>query len=92
MLKTRFYPRGNALTEPVPFTDPEGAEWLVYIEGLPLHRPKSAWRSQTRLPERRLRFDSPQGSRVTGPVPAGAPYLRPEQLRWLFERAQVVER
>ncbi len=91
MLKTRFYPRGNALTEPVSFTDPDGAEWLVYVEGLPTNQP-TGWRSPTRLPERRLRFDSPKGSRVIGAMPAGAPFLRRDQLQDLFRHAQSVQR
>jgi hypothetical protein len=91
MLKPRFYPRGNALTEPAPFTDTDGAEWLVYVEGLPFQR-HAGWRSQTRLPERRLRFDSLMSSRVTGAVPPGAPFLRVELLQVLLERAHAVER
>jgi hypothetical protein len=91
MLRPRFYPRGNALTEPAPFTDVDGAEWLVYIEGLPVD-PHVGWRSRTRLPQRRLRFDSLLNSRVTAAVPPGAPFLRREQLQTLLERSHTVER
>jgi hypothetical protein len=91
MLKPRFYPRGNALTEPAPFTDVDGAEWLVYVEGLPLD-PHTGWRSCTRLPQRRLRFDSLLNSRTIAAVPAGAPFLRPEQLQSLLERSDAIER
>src|SRR3954452_8332760 len=91
MLKPRFYPRGNALTEPAPFTDVDGADWLVYIEGVPV-TPHAGWRTCTRLPQRRLRFDSLLNSRATSAVPPGAPFLRAEQVQSLLERAHSVER
>jgi hypothetical protein len=69
----------------------DGSEWLVYVEGLPTDRP-AGWRSQTRLPQRRLRFDSLIGSRVIAAVPPGAPFLPPQTLQTLFESARAVER
>ena len=90
MIQTRFYPRGNALTENVSFTDRDDVQWLVYVEGFPLSR--DGWRGRARLPERRLRFDSAFDSRATAVLPAGAPFLRGEQLQSLLDGAGAVVR
>ena len=81
-------PRGNALTESMPFADREGIAWLAYIEGIASaegHLPGNG-----RLPGRRLRFDSETDSRVTSELPAGAPFLSDERLQALLDRAQAV--
>jgi hypothetical protein len=68
---TPFYPRGNPLTESMPFPDRDGVRWLAYIEGVPS---ATRWqRSHAGLPGRRLRFDSPIESRATAHLPAGSP-------------------
>lgn len=81
-------PRGNPLTESMPFADREGITWLAYIEGVASaegHLPGNG-----RLPGRRLRFDSETDSRVTSELPAGAPFLSDERLQVLLDRAQAV--
>jgi hypothetical protein len=89
MIQTRFYPRGNALTENVSFTDRDDVQWLVYVEGFPLAQ--QSW-GRARLPERRLRFDSAFDSRATSLLPAGAPFLRGDQLQSLLDSAGAVVR
>ncbi len=79
-----FYPRGNALTETMPFTDPDGVRWLVYIEGVPPDPQRRRWGHAT-LPGRRLRFDSATESRTSIHVPAGSPYLTEERLQGLLD-------
>jgi hypothetical protein len=89
--RSRLRPSGNALTESVPFTDRDGVEWLVYIEGLPLRR-QIEWPSRTRLPGRALRFDCNVESRRTAVVPAGAPFLQRDRLEELLDYARPVPR
>ena len=84
-----LYPRGNALTDTMPFTDRDEVHWLVYIEGVPPDPPSQRW-GQTVLPGRRLRFDSAMESRTTIPVPAGSPYLTDHRLQSLLDQAQPV--
>jgi hypothetical protein len=85
---TPFYPRGNPLTESMPFTDGDGVSWLAYIEGAP-PVPARLW-SQTVLPGRRLRFDSATESRVTARLPAGSPFLTDARLQALLDEAEPV--
>lgn len=89
MTLTPFYPRGNPLTESMPFTDGDGVCWLAYIEGVPATPRPRLW-SQTVLPGRRLRFDSPTESRVTRRLPAGSPFLADARLQSLLDEAQPV--
>ena len=89
MKQQSLYPRGNALTETMPFTDPDGVRWLVYIEGLPPDPQRRRW-GQTVLPGRRLRFDSVTESRMSIHVPAGSPYLREERLQGLLDQTHPV--
>lgn len=84
-----LYPRGNALTDTMPFTDRGAVHWLVYVEGVPPDPPSRRW-GQTVLPGRRLRFDSAMESRITIPVPAGSPYLTDQRLQSLLDQAQPV--
>jgi hypothetical protein len=78
------YPRGEALTEPMRFTDRNGAVWLAYIEGG--RRPQRRQRRRaTVLPDRHLRFDGATESRFTSLVPAGSPFLGEARLRSLLE-------
>jgi hypothetical protein len=84
-----FYPRGNPLTETMPFTDPDGVRWLVYIEGVPPDPQRRRW-GQAVLPGRRLRFDSATESRTSIHVPAGSPYLTEERLQGLLDQAHPV--
>ncbi len=84
-----LYPRGNALTDTMPFTDRDEVHWLVYIEGVPPDPPSRRW-GQTVLPGRRLRFDSAMESRITIPVPAGSPYLTDHRLQSLLDQAEPV--
>jgi len=86
---TPFYPRGNPLTESMPFTDGDGVCWLAYIEGVPATPRPRLW-SQTVLPGRRLRFDSATESRVTSRLPAGSPFLVDARLQSLLDEAQSV--
>jgi hypothetical protein len=86
---TSFYPRGNPLTESMPFTDGNGVCWLAYIEGVPPARRPQLW-SQTVLPGRRLRFDSATESRVTADLPAGSPFLADARLQFLLHEAGPV--
>jgi hypothetical protein len=86
---TAFYPRGNALTESMPFTDRGGARWLAYIEGLPPAPIPLLWK-QAVLPGRRLRFDSEAVSRVTAHVPAGSPFLADARLQSLLDEAELL--
>lgn len=86
---TRLYPRGNPLTESMPFTDGNGICWLAYIEGVPPALSQRLW-SQTVLPGRHLRFDSATESRVTTSLPAGSPFLADTRLRSLLGEAQLV--
>lgn len=86
---TPFYPRGNPLTESMPFIDGDGVCWLAYIEGVP-PAPRSRLGSQTVLPGRRLRFDSVTESRVTARVPAGSPFLADARLQSLLDEARPV--
>jgi hypothetical protein len=85
---TLHYPRGNPLTESMPFTDRDGAHWLVYIEGIPEPRWRP-WRRAT-IPGRHLRFDSVAESWVTTEVPAGSPFLTDARLQTLLDRAHPV--
>jgi hypothetical protein len=87
MTPKRFYPQGNALTEPMPFTDRSGVAWLAYIEAGAAYRPM--W-SQAVLPERHIRFDSQVGSWFTTQVPAGSPFLAEARLRALLDQALPV--
>ncbi len=89
MKQQSFYPRGNALTETMPFTDPDGVRWLVYIEGVPPDPQRRRW-GQTVLPGRRLRFDSATESRTSIHVPAGSPYLTEERLQGLLDQTHSV--
>ena len=82
-------PRGNPLTESMPFTDGGGVGWLAYIEGVPADRPPRL-QGRTTLPGRRLRFDSATESRMTTQVPAGSPFLSDARLQSLLADAQPV--
>jgi hypothetical protein len=84
-----LYPRGNALTDTMPFTDRNGVRWLVYIEGVPPDPPPQHW-GQAVLPGRLLRFDSATESRTGIQVPAGSPYLTDRRLQSLLDQAQSV--
>jgi hypothetical protein len=85
---TPFYPRGNPLTESMPFPDRDGVSWLAYIEGVPS---ATRWqRSRAGLPGRRLRFDSAIESRATPHLPAGSPFLADERLQALLDEAAPV--
>ena len=85
---TPFYPRGNPLTESMPFTDRDGVRWLAYIEGVPS---AARWqRSHAGLPGRLLRFDSVSESRGTARVPAGSPFLEDARLQSLLDEAAPV--
>lgn len=86
---TPFYPRGNPLTESMPFLASDGVYWLAYIEGVPSDPPPRLWR-QVVLPGRRLRFDSANESRVTSHLPAGSPFLTDGRLQSLLDEAQLV--
>jgi hypothetical protein len=86
---TPFYPRGNPLTESMPFLASDGVHWLAYIEGVPSDPPPRLWR-QVVLPGRRLRFDSANESRVTSHLPAGSPFLTDGRLQSLLDEAQLV--
>jgi hypothetical protein len=86
---TPFYPRGNPLTESMPFTDGDGVCWLAYIEGVPPAPRPRLW-SQAVLPGRRLRFDSATESRVTARLPAGSPFLADARLQSLLDEAEPV--
>jgi hypothetical protein len=88
MLLTPFYPRGNVLTESMPFPASDGVRWLAYIEGVPSDPPARLWRRVV-LPGRRLRFDSANESRVTSHLPAGSPFLSDARLRSLLGEAQL---
>lgn len=83
-----LYPRGNVLTEPMPFTARDGSPWLAYIEGIAEPREHST--EEPTLPGRRLRFDSLTESRVTPVLPPGSPFLSEVQLHELLDRAQVI--
>lgn len=85
MKQQSFYPRGNALTETMPFTGPDGVRWLVYVEGVPPDPRRRRW-GQVVLPGRRLRFDSAKESRTSIHVPAGSPYLTEERLQGLLDQ------
>ena len=89
MKQQPFYPRGNALTETMPFTDPGGVRWLVYIEGVPPDPQRRRW-GQAVLPGRRLRFDSATESRRSIHVPAGSPYLTEGRLQGLLDQTHPV--
>ena len=89
MKQQSFYPRGNALTETMPFTDPDGVRWLVYIEGVPPDPQRRRW-GQAVLPGRRLRFDSATESRTSIHVPAGSPYLTEGRLQGLLDETDPV--
>ena len=86
---TPLHPRGNPLTESMPFTDADGVCWLAYIEGVPAGR-LPRLRGRVTLPGRRLRFDSAPESRTTTPVPAGSPFLSEARVRRLLDAAQPV--
>ena len=89
MPKTSLIPRGIPLTESMPFTGRDGVPWLAYIEGAPPEHPWGMWFRAT-LPGRRLRFDSTTESRVSQPVPTGAPFLPEPKLQLLLESAQPI--
>jgi hypothetical protein len=82
-----FYPRGNALTESMEFTDRDGAVWLAYIESA-AHPPPRDQDIAKALPDRHLRFDSATESRFTLHPPAGSPFLGEARLRSLLDQAQ----
>ena len=84
MPSTVRYPRGNPLTESMPFTDRNGTRWLVYIEGIPGPH-GGPWHRAT-IPGRQLRFDSPAESRATTELPAGSPFLADVRLQALLEQ------
>lgn len=88
MPSTVRYPRGDPLTESMPFTDRDGVRWLVYIEGIP-EPPGPPWHRAT-IPGRHLRFDSAAESRVTTELPAGSPFLADARLQVLLDRARPV--
>ena len=83
-----LYPRGNVLTEPMPFTARDGSPWLAYIEGIA--EPRAHSPEEPALPGRRLRFDSLTESRATPVLPPGSPFLSEVQLHELLDRAQVI--
>lgn len=83
------YARGNPLTHSLPFTDGDGACWLVYVEPAPPE--PSLWPTSAVLPGRRVRFDSLEGSMVATPVPAGAPFLSQGRLQELLDSAEPIE-
>lgn len=89
MSPTPNYPRGNPLTEWMPFTDGDGVCWLAYIEGTPPPPRRRLW-TQAVIPGRRLRFDSATESRFTTRVPAGSPFLADARLQSLLDEAQPV--
>ncbi len=91
MPPTPFYPRGDPLTESMPFTDADGACWLAYVEAVPAG-PLQRWKDRPMLQGRRLRFDSITESRTTTHVPAGSPFLSDAWLRRLLDTAQPVPR
>lgn len=79
-------PRGTPLTDVQGFFDAGGTPWVAYIEGTP--PPERGWfGTRTVMPGRHLRFDSPGSSRITGVVPAGAPFLSPARLAGLLGEA-----
>jgi hypothetical protein len=88
MVQPSLYPRGNALTDSMPFTDRDGVSWLVYIDGIPSEPTLGRLWRKTTMPGRRLRFDSTVESRISIDVPAGSPYLPAAQLQHLLEHAQ----
>jgi hypothetical protein len=88
MSLTSICPRGNPLTESMPFTAQDGTSWLAYIEGVP-HAP-IVYGARPSLPPRRLRFDSANESRVTAELPAGSPFLSDARLETLLDRAQPI--
>ncbi|HEU4587150.1 MAG TPA: hypothetical protein VFS11_00775 [Gemmatimonadales bacterium] len=87
--QNRLYPRGNPLTESMPFTTYDGVHWLAYVEGLPAD-PPPRWRHRAIIPGRRLRFDSAFDSRVSPVLPAGSPFLPEAVLRELLAAAEPV--
>lgn len=89
MPPTPFYPRGDPLTESMPFTDADGVCWLAYVEAVPASRPPRR-QDRVTLPGRRLRFDSATESRTTTHVPAGSPFLGDARLGRLLDTAQPV--
>jgi hypothetical protein len=84
---TRFYPRGNPLTDWMEFTDRDGAVWLAYVEGAREAPKQRRWRA-TILPDRHLRFDSATQSLFTSLLPAGAPFLAEARLQSLLDQAK----
>jgi hypothetical protein len=84
---TPRYPRGNALTQSMEFTDRDGAVWLAYIESAQPVPAKQRRRASV-LPDRHLRFDSATESRFTSLVPAGSPFLAEARLQSLLDGAQ----
>jgi hypothetical protein len=88
MTLTTLCPRGNPLTESMPFSDRDGTSWLAYIEGVP--GPPSYLQDRASLPGRRLRFDSAAESRVTTELPAGSPFLSEARLQALLDQAALV--
>ena len=90
VVQRSLYPRVNALTETMPFTDRAGVCWLVYIEGVPREpTPRPPWERAT-MPGRRLRFDSAIESRTSMDVPAGSPFLSDARLQRLLDDALAV--
>jgi hypothetical protein len=85
---TLLYPRGNPLTESMPFTARDGGHWLVYIEGIP--EPRGRLWPRATIPGRHLRFDSATESRVTTELPAGSPFLADTRLQALLDRTHPV--
>jgi len=88
MLTTSLYPRGNVLTEAMPFTSRDGTPWLAYIEGVAETRDYP--RHAVTLPGRRLRFDSATESRITSEHPPGSPFLPEARLQALLDHASPV--
>jgi hypothetical protein len=88
MSPTSLYPRGNVLTEPMPFTARDGSPWLAYIEGVA--QPREYSPGEVTLPGRRLRFDSAAESRATAQLPPGSPFLPEARLQDLLDQAQLI--
>ena len=85
-MSTRLLPKGNPLTDTMPFTDPQGVEWVAYIEGLP-PADRCSLLARTQLPRRRLRFDSAADSRLCPTLPAGSPFLAERRLALLLAQS-----
>jgi hypothetical protein len=89
MSQTQLCPRGNPLTDTMPFSARDGTYWLAYIEAVPEAR--GHHQHHPSLPGRRLRFDSAADSRVTTELPSGSPFLTEARLQALLDRAQPIQ-